>query len=190
MCIGTLFTVEKILPRAWLHLATSRPVLNPLSYRGSAMGERTYKGSQHTASVFIKNVLCHINLCCLPISSRHIWTRILTLLTPMPEVLGLIPSLATYLDRISFLIQERQLSVTGESMCTTCPGSVVRLTDHPDMTFAVYHGHKQQQNYMHIWTMKIWYYYFLALWATALTIAQGASYDLMQYHQRLLCWGQ
>ena len=45
------------------------------------------------------------------------------------------------------LIQEGQLSVTGESMCTkyclSLPRkSVVRLTDCPDMTIAVYHGRK------------------------------------------------
>ena len=55
------------------------------------------------------------------------------------------------------LIQEEQLEVIGESMCTeyTLGGlrlprnSVLRLTDHPDMTIAVvYCGHKaitQQQ---------------------------------------------
>ena len=41
------------------------------------------------------------------------------------------------------LIQEGLLSVTSESICTeywywlTCPGSVVRLTNHLDMTIAV-----------------------------------------------------
>ena len=48
------------------------------------------------------------------------------------------------------LIQEGQLSVTGESMCTkywltglSLPRKrVVRLTDHPDMTLDVYRGRK------------------------------------------------
>ena len=47
------------------------------------------------------------------------------------------------------LIQEGQLSVTGESMCTKYLGglslprkSVVRLTNRPDMTLDVYRGHK------------------------------------------------
>ena len=51
------------------------------------------------------------------------------------------------------LIQEGQLSVTGESMCTkywltaqkgrSLPkDSVVRLTDHPEMTIVVYRGCK------------------------------------------------
>ena len=60
------------------------------------------------------------------------------------------------------MIQEQQLSVTGESMCTkycmvnslgglSLP-SVVRLTDCPDMNIAVYHGcktttHQIQQNF-------------------------------------------
>ena len=61
------------------------------------------------------------------------------------------------------LIQEGQLSVTAESMCTKyyvvnclvllwrskpARKSVVRLTDRPNMTIAVYYGHKttiQQQ---------------------------------------------
>ena len=57
-------------------------------------------------------------------------------LTRKSGVLGSIPGLAT----------EGQLSVTGESMCTkywlTAPPtkSVVRLTDHPDMTLDVYRG--------------------------------------------------
>ena len=55
----------------------------------------------------------------------------------------------------SALIQEGQLSVTGESMCTkywlSLPRkSVVRLTDRPDMTLDVYRGRKttiQQQQH-------------------------------------------
>ena len=48
------------------------------------------------------------------------------------------------------LIQEGQLSVTGESMFTeylSLPRkSVVRLTDRPDMTIAVYRGRKTKHN--------------------------------------------
>ena len=49
------------------------------------------------------------------------------------------------------LIQEEQLSVNGESMYTKSgklpledlpSNSVGRITDHPDMTSAVYHGHR------------------------------------------------
>ena len=56
-------------------------------------------------------------------------------------------------NKTCLLIQEEQLSVTGKSMgieyCLNCVeglslsrNSVVRLTDHPDMTIAVYCGHK------------------------------------------------
>ena len=81
-------------------------------------------------------------------------------LTRKSEVLGSIPSLATYFFFLLLLIQEGQLSVTGESMCTKYwltayevslhRKSVVRLTDRLDMTLDVYCGHKttnQQQPY-------------------------------------------
>ena len=84
-------------------------------------------------------------------------------LTHKSVVLGSIPGLAI----LSFLLplfQEGQLSVTGESMCTkywlTAFGlgglslprkSVIRLTDHPDMTLDVYRGGKttMQQHHFH-----------------------------------------
>ena len=54
------------------------------------------------------------------------------------------------------LIQEGQLSVSGESMCSKLINrlgclslprkSVVRLTDRPDMTLDVYRGRKQHQH--------------------------------------------
>ena len=77
-------------------------------------------------------------------------------LTQEPEVPGSIPGPGHILF-LFLLIQEEQLEVIGESMCTeyTLGGlrlprnSVLRLTDHPDMTIAVvYCGHKaitQQQ---------------------------------------------
>ena len=40
-------------------------------------------------------------------------------LTCKSEVLGSIPGLATYFSFLLSLIQEGQLSVTGESMCTS-----------------------------------------------------------------------
>ena len=59
------------------------------------------------------------------------------------------------LSFLLLLIQEGQLSVTGESMCTkywlhlgglSLPRkSLVRLTDHPDMTVDVYRGRKTNQ---------------------------------------------
>ena len=66
-------------------------------------------------------------------------------LTRKSEVLGSIPGLA-----ILPLIQEGQLSVTGENICTkyrlgglSLPRkSVVRFTDRPDMTLDVYRGRK------------------------------------------------
>ena len=82
----------------------------------------------------------------------------------MSEVLGLIPGPATYFSFLLLLIQEGQLSVTGESRCMkilvnhlgglSLPRkSVVVLTDCPDMTIDVYHGHKttiqQQQQLYH-----------------------------------------
>ena len=51
-------------------------------------------------------------------------------LTRKSEVLGSITGLATYF--LLPLIQEGQLSITGESMCT----------DRPDMTLDVYRGRK------------------------------------------------
>ena len=68
------------------------------------------------------------------------------------------------------LFQEGQLSVTGESMCTKVlvnrlgglslpTKSVVRFTDHPEMTLDVYRGRKtimqQQQNHMPAFCHKI-----------------------------------
>ena len=76
-------------------------------------------------------------------------------LTRKSEVLGSIPGLATYpvLLFLLPLIQEGQLSVTGENMCmkywlnrfgglSLLRKSVVRLTDRPDMTLDVYCGRK------------------------------------------------
>ena len=42
-CNGTLFTVEKISPRAGLELRTSGPVLNLLSYWGSLRIQKAVK---------------------------------------------------------------------------------------------------------------------------------------------------
>ena len=70
-------------------------------------------------------------------------------LTHEAEIPGSIPGPATYF-LFSFLIQEGQLSVTGEYVhlilvnCLECPSlfrnSVVRSSDRLDMTIAVHHG--------------------------------------------------